>query len=819
VKIVLLSAFLIVSLTGPSGIQAQLIGDLNKDYKVDFKDIHVFALQWLDPICLAPGCIADLDNVDGVNMADFALLANNWKMVEPHLVISEFMARNSSKVPLGVGDLLDKDGDSSDWIEIYNPTDTTVNLNGWSLTDSQADLTMWQFPNGLQIEAGEFLLVFASAKDILDPNELHTNFELDQEGDYLALVANDGNTIVHEYSEKYPTQLADISYGLAQYATTLVPTGATASYHVPTISDAALGTDWTDVNFDDSTWDTGKTGIGFGNVLPGINVTYYKANTVVDSLSSAESVISNPSMQTTVVTETASLINYFNSGNDGHYVNNNPFPGTTTGNDVEDFVVLVTCTVLIPEADEWTFGVNSDDGFGLELTKGTDVFTSSYPNPRGPGDTLATFNITQAGVYNLRLVFFERGGGSELELFAARGNFSTFDSASFDLVGDTDNGGLYANSVSNEVDTDVQQQMQNINASLWSRIEFNLEEGENGLFDTMTLRMKYEDGFVAYLNGQEVARRRAPGSVQWNSTADSNRPIEDSSVFEEINLMTYLYLLQSGKNVLAFHGLNYNENDSDFLILPELVAARNQAVPQYFTTATPRTFNIPGAIGRVGEVWFSHNRGFYETAFQLNLYTGSNDAQIRYTVDGSQPTITHGIIYSSPININHTTVVRAVAVMPGWLDSAVETYTYIFLNDVIYQTGNPPGFPSSWGGTVADYEMDPDVVSAHLGTITDDLKSIPTMSLVTHVDDMFGPSGIYSNPGGTGFTWEKPGSVELIYPSGSEGFLQGYIWTYEAAVPVVRRRCCRRVRHHHPQGRSKRRLEQLGRCRHTIYCR
>jgi hypothetical protein len=499
VKIVLLSAFLIVSLTGPSGIQAQLIGDLNKDYKVDFKDIHVFALQWLDPICLAPGCIADLDNVDGVNMADFALLAKNWKMVESHLVISEFMARNASQVPLEEGDLLDGNGDSSDWIEIYNPTDTTVNLDGWYLTDSKANLTMWQFPDGNQIKPGEFMVVFASGKTYeqnplnypyLDPGgDYHTNFELDQEGDYLALVANDGNTIVHEYQPEYPTQLADISYGLAQYATTLVPSGATASYHVPSSGDAGIGTDWTDVNFDDSSWDTGNTGIGFGNVLPGLNVTYYKANTVVNSLSIAESVISNPSMQTTMVTETASLINYFNTGNEGHYVNNNPFPGTTIGNNVEDFVVLVTGMVLIPEADQWTFGVNSDDGFGLELTKGTDVFTSSYPNPRGPGDTLAVFNVTQPGLYNLRLVFYENGGGSELELFAARGNFSTFDSASFDLVGDTDNGGLYANSVSNEVDTDVQQQMQNINASLWARIEFNLEEGENGLFDTMTLRM------------------------------------------------------------------------------------------------------------------------------------------------------------------------------------------------------------------------------------------------------------------------------------------------------------------------------------------
>ncbi|MHC4112632.1 MAG: lamin tail domain-containing protein, partial [Planctomycetota bacterium] len=266
VKISVLLLVLIVFLCGSTSAEPHLVGDLNKDYRIDFEDLHTFALQWLNPICLAPGCIADLDNVDGVNMADFALLAKNWKMVESHLVISEFMARNASQVPLEEGDLLDFEGHSSDWIEIYNPTATTVNLDGWSLTDNDSNLTMWQFPNGLQIKAGEFLVVFASGKDILDPNELHTNFELDQDGDYLALVANNGNTIVHEYTPEYPTQLADISYGLAQYATTLVPTGATASYYVPTISDAALGADWTDINFDDSAWDAGPTSLGFGEV-------------------------------------------------------------------------------------------------------------------------------------------------------------------------------------------------------------------------------------------------------------------------------------------------------------------------------------------------------------------------------------------------------------------------------------------------------------------------------------------------------------------------------------------------------------------------
>ncbi|UCE47167.1 MAG: CotH kinase family protein, partial [Phycisphaerales bacterium] len=139
----------------------------------------------------------------------------------------------------------------------------------------------------------------------------------------------------------------------------------------------------------------------------------------------------------------------------------------------------------------------------------------------------------------------------------------------------------------------------------------------------------------------------------------------------------------------------------------------------------------------------------------------------------SRPTINHGIPYTGPLKIEETTVIRAVAVKPGWLDSKVETHTYIFLSDVIRQPAHPLDFPSSWGGTGADYEMDPCVVNNPLysGTIKNDLKSIPTMSLVMDLNDLFDSVyGIYSNPWGEGVEWERPGSIELIYPDASEGF-------------------------------------------------
>ena len=96
------------------------------------------------------------------------------------VVISEFMAANFTRIQ-------DEDGNSSDWIEIYNDGAEPVNLAGWALTDNPTDSAKWRFPD-VELGAGEFLLVFASGKNRVDPgSELHTNFRLFATGDYLGL--------------------------------------------------------------------------------------------------------------------------------------------------------------------------------------------------------------------------------------------------------------------------------------------------------------------------------------------------------------------------------------------------------------------------------------------------------------------------------------------------------------------------------------------------------------------------------------------------------------------------------------------------------
>ncbi len=700
------------------------------------------------------------------------------------------MASNASAEPLEEGELLDGNGNPSDWIEIYNPTDTAVNLDNWYLTDSNDNRTKWQFPTGLQIGAGEFLIVFASDKTqdgnplnypYIDPADYyHTNFNLNRDpGEYLALVGPDGNTAVHEYAPEYPIQLTNISYGLAQHAATLVPTGATASYHVPTISDA--GTDWTDPNFDESGWDPGETPLGFGAAatetgqdigMPSAAGSYSVNNGVYTVEGDGEDIwgatddfyyVYTPLSGDGQIIARVVSIEYTNDWAKAGVMIREQLTDTSS-----HAMMIATPPVGTTDtyAFQWVNGATRDQNIQagdvtlpswVKIVRSGDDFTGFYAPDIGgsPGEWVqaGTTTISMAEDVYIGLCVTSHTDG-------------VLCTAVFDNVTRT-----------GQINTNLQEQMLNVNASLWTRIEFYLEEGQRDLFDTMMLRIKYEDGFVAYLNGQYLTERNAPSPLQWNSTATSNRPIEDALVFEEINLMSFIDTLQTGRNVLAIHGLNDNAADDEFLLLPELYAASNMSIPQYFTTPTPGTFNITGAEGIASDVWFSHERGFYDAPFELMLSTAMDDAEIRYTTDGSVPTITHGLTYTGPLDVNETTTLRAAAFKPGWLDSPVETNTYIFLDDVLTQSPNGeapnPNWPSgSVNGQILNYGMDPNIVND--GTwgpqLEEALTSIPTMSIVTDLKNLFDPAtGIYVNAGGHGYVWERPTSLELIYPPNPQG--------------------------------------------------
>jgi hypothetical protein len=200
---------------------------------------------------------------------------------------------------------------------------------------------------------------------------------------------------------------------------------------------------------------------------------------------------------------------------------------------------------------------------------------------------------------------------------------------------------------------------------------------------------------------------------------------------------------------------------------------------RFFAVPTPDQQNNEAYLGKVEAPQFSNERGLYDTPFSVTIATETEGADIYYTLDGSNPNqltvrgvILVGEIYNSPIPINGTTCLRAVATKPGWLPSEVVTNTYIFLDDVIRQPAHPAGFPNSWGGRTADYAMDPDVVDnpAYSSEIKDDLLSTPSVSIVIPNEDFFGSGGIYANPSQYGDQWERAASIEWIDPNTDENF-------------------------------------------------
>jgi len=157
---------------------------------------------------------------------------------------------------------------------------------------------------------------------------------------------------------------------------------------------------------------------------------------------------------------------------------------------------------------------------------------------------------------------------------------------------------------------------------------------------------------------------------------------------------------------------------------------------------------------------YSIERGFYSAAFNLSLSTTLPNATIKYSSDSEWPI--NGSVYSSPINITTTTVIKAVAY--NAIDTLeVAAHSYIFLNDVINQPANLSIYPP-------DTEMDPDVVNdpQYTAALMNGMQHIPTISISLPENHFIDSAvGIYTNPLERGIAWERMASMEYIEPNGT----------------------------------------------------
>ena len=154
----------------------------------------------------------------------------------------------------------------------------------------------------------------------------------------------------------------------------------------------------------------------------------------------------------------------------------------------------------------------------------------------------------------------------------------------------------------------------------------------------------------------------------------------------------------------------------------------------YFATPTPGTANGASSIAGVApKPHLSVSRGYFDQPSMLVATCELPGAPLRYTTDGSDPTAATGIVYSGPLRITNTTVLRVAAFAPNTLPSRSTTHSYLFLSSIFNQSNNPgTNFPNTFGTqntfvSPSDYEMDPEILTNALykDLITNALLSLP----------------------------------------------------------------------------------------------
>ena len=254
--------------------------------------------------------------------------------------------------------------------------------------------------------------------------------------------------------------------------------------------------------------------------------------------------------------------------------------------------------------------------------------------------------------------------------------------------------------------------------------------------------------FVVYASGRDV---RDASQLETNFRLGQK---DQYVALVEPDAQTIAQILTFEKT-LAKHGVSYGLSDQ-------------VSLPMLFPT--PGEKNAEPGTGIVEQVRFSISSRLFESPLLLELDSGTTGSTIRFTTDGTLPRLDSGTIYTQPLKINRTTIIRAIASAPQMIVSEAVTRSYLSIDDLIAQPKRPNGFPKFWNETKSDYEMDPRITSQYESGVRSAFASLPMVSVVADPEPLLGEDGIYSNTWERGFDWEIPASIEMLGFAGQPGF-------------------------------------------------
>ncbi len=639
------------------------------------------------------------------------------------LRLSEVLARNDDG-------LEDADGETSDWIELFNPGVESVRLSGWMLTDEPETRSGWVLPDG-DLVGGGFLVVFASGKDTVDAEGAwHTDFKLAGDGETLRLLQPDG---VEADRLVFSDQRDDVSYGWEQESsdTVLLGEGSPVRWTGEVPPDG-----WRELGFDDQSWRDGVLPVGFdgaelGPDTPVANGALFQATAQ-----------SSDGYGFTGVQGTDGELNNFTHTDDGDL---EPWWQVDLGS--VQVVVDVDVYNRVDCCPERLYNLRVD----LRDSAGAVVWTSEVLNPvaadETPTDPGSWLTVSPGGVEaRFVRVSKEAVGGVRSSEWLSLAEVEVF-------VGEPS---PYAE----RLGTDLSGLLEGPEVWVRAAVKGATEP------DALVLALEIDDVAEVWLDGESVsAGSLAPESPEL--FAAHTRSVDEDDLFlaatltgralEIGELAWFSEPTPGAPNGMGFDGFVEDltfDPPRGFFEEPILVTIATA------TDGASLAYTLDGSIPSP-----DHGVQVAGNSVVVELDTTAVVRAVAFQDDLEASAVsTHTYLWLED-------VVQQPALPPGvpavWdgLDQAA---------------------------VAADYEMDPSIVEdlAYRQDLLEGLRAIPTLSLVLDPEELFGESeGLYIHSLQRGREWERATSVELLLPDGSTGFqadagvrIHGYGWRYHSST-------------------------------------
>jgi len=531
--------------------------------------------------------------------------------------------------------LADEDGDYNDWMEICNTGDKAINLEGFGITDNQEKPFKWQFPS-LVLEPGEHLLLYASGKDRkADKKALHTNFKLKPGEETLFLYSKDGVLLDTLKLKEIPDNM---SYGRDPQsenrwlyyleATPGLPNGSKGNLQPEIPPDRIYDSPvWINEYMSDNEYTLIDEDGDFSDWIEvynsgdtAVNLEGYGLSDDPDNLLKWQF--------PPLVLQPGQYVLVFASGKDrrdpfGPYLHTNfklkngeeiLFFSNEKGQILDQLVL-----------QETRDGVS----YGRDLVHSQEWLYFTSPTPAGPNTTQGFESLPQEGFITStkELLLSEAMALNQSALADGDGEYPDWIEITnqgpepIDLTG-------YGLSTKKE------------DLFYWTFPETQIEPGEY---------------LIVFASGKNCSDK-------------------------EGYLHTNFKLNPAGEMIFLTHpsGRVVDVLDTGYLTV-DRSSGRSESGGNrvFFEWATPGAANrAPFYRGYALDPQFSAAGGYYEEPLELYLTSRSPDAVIRYTLDGSEPT-GDSPLYSGPILLTSTTVVRAKAFEDGRLPSRTVTHTFL----------------------------------------------------------------------------------------------------------------------------------------------